>query len=211
MVVEISVCSNIYFIKRIAKWKKGISLIPPPFTTAEIPLAAIWQKTTDKKWKFQILVSTCSWAAAQAGSTNCKIAVRVECDTFTALPSRILLVSLKELPNEKNKIFSNSSTCYNCPKYALAAIWQKKNWLKMKIPNSGLNVFLSGSTCRVYQLQDRSLWRMRYLHYPTLENTRSFIKRIAKRKKNGFFLSNSSNCYNCSEYALAAIWQKKND
>ena len=126
VVVGISVCSNIHFIKRIAKWKKGISLIPPPFTTAEIPLAAIWQKTTDKKWKFQILVSTCSWAAAQAGSTNCKIAVRVECDTFTTLPSRILVVSLKELPNEKKKDFSNSSTCYNCPKYALAAIWQKK-------------------------------------------------------------------------------------
>ena len=47
VVVRISVCSNIYFIKRIAKWKKGISLIPPPFTTAEIPLAAIWQKKTD--------------------------------------------------------------------------------------------------------------------------------------------------------------------
>ena len=41
--------------------------------------------------KFQILVSTCSWAAAQAGSTNCKIVVRVECDTFTTLPSRILV------------------------------------------------------------------------------------------------------------------------
>ena len=107
VVVGISVCSNIYFIKRIAKWKKGISLIPPPFTTAEIPLAAIWQKTTDKKWKFQILVSTCSWAAAQAGT--------------------------------------------------------------------------------VYQLQDRSWCRMRYLHYPTLKNTRSFIKRIAKQKKKGFF------------------------
>ena len=53
----------------------------------------------------------------------------------------------------------------------------------MKIPNSGLNVFLSGSTGRVYQLQDRSSCRMRYLHYPTLENTRSFIKIIAKRKK----------------------------
>ena len=105
VVVGISVCSNIYFIKRIAKWKKVISLIPPPFTTAEIPLAAIWQKTTDKKWKFQILVSTCSWAAAQAGSTNCKIAVRVECDTFTTLPSRILVASLKELPNLKKRIF----------------------------------------------------------------------------------------------------------
>ena len=54
---------------------------------------------------------------------------------------------------------------------------------KMKIPNSGLNVFLSGSTGRVYQLQDRSPCRMRYLHYSTLENTRSFIKRISKQKK----------------------------
>ena len=53
----------------------------------------------------------------------------------------------------------------------------------MKIPNSGLNVFLSGSTGRVYQLQVRSSSRMRYLHYSTLENTRSFIKRIAKQKK----------------------------
>ena len=56
---------------------------------------------------------------------------------------------------------------------------------KNEIPNSGLNVFLSGSTGRVYQLQVRSSCRMRYLHYSTLENTRSFIKRIAKRiKKN---------------------------
>ena len=71
----------------------------------------------------------------------------------------------------------------------------EKNWQKLKIPNSGLSVFLSGSTGRVYQLQDRSSCRMHYLHYPTLENTRSFIKRIAKRKKKDF--SNSSTCYNC--------------
>ena len=43
-------------------------------------------------------------AAAQAGSTNCKIVVRVECGTFTTLPSRILVVSLKELPNERKRI-----------------------------------------------------------------------------------------------------------
>ena len=30
-------------------------------------------------------------AAAQAGSTNCKIAVCVKCDTFTTLPLRILV------------------------------------------------------------------------------------------------------------------------
>ena len=106
----------------------------------------------------------------------------------------------------KKRDFSNSSTFYNCrntPSRNLA----ENNWQKMKIPNSGLNVFLSGSTGRVYQLQDRSSCRMRYLHYPTLENTRSFIKRIAKRKKKDF--SNSSTCYNCPKYALAAIWQKK--
>ena len=87
----------------------------------------------------------------------------------------------------KKRDFSNSSTFYNCrntPSRNLA----ENNWLKMKIPNSGLNVFLSGSTGRVYQLQDRSMCRMQYLHYPTLENTRSFIKRIAKRKKKGFFI-----------------------
>ena len=104
------------FIKIIAKRKKKkIFLIPPPVTTAEIRPSRNLAEKTDKKWKFQILVSTRSWAAAQAGSTNCKFAVRVECDTFTILPSRILVVSLKELPNKKNKKdFSNSSTCYSC-------------------------------------------------------------------------------------------------
>ena len=143
--------------------------------------------------KFQILVSTCSWAAAQAGSTNCKFAVRVECDTFTILPWRILVVSLKELPNEKKKISLIS------PPITTAEIRPSRNLAekltKNEIPNSGLNVFLSGSTGRVYQLQDRSSCRMRYLHYPTLENTRSFIKRIGKRKKKDF--SNFSTCYNC--------------
>ena len=91
VVAGISVCSNIYFIKRIAKRKKRISLIPPPVTTAEIRPSRNLEEKTDKKWKFQILVSTCSWAAAQAGSTNCKIVVRVECGTFTTLPSRILV------------------------------------------------------------------------------------------------------------------------
>ena len=108
----------------------------------------------------------------------------------------------------KKRDFSNSSTFYNCrntPSRNLA----ENNWQKMKILNSGLNVFLSGSTGRVYQLQDSSSCRMRYLYYPTLENTRSFIKRIAKRKKKDF--SNSSTCYNCPKYALAAIWQKKTD
>ena len=114
VVAGISVCSNIYFIKRIAERKKRISLIPLPVTTAEIRPSCNLAEKTDKKWKFQILVSTCSWAAAQAGSTNCKFTVRVECDTFTILPWRILVVSLKELPNEKKKDFSNSSTCYNC-------------------------------------------------------------------------------------------------
>ena len=80
------------FIKRIAKRKKRISLIPPPVTTAEIRPSRNLVEQNDKKWKFQILVSTCSWAAAQAGSTNCKIAVRVECVTFTTLPSRIVAV-----------------------------------------------------------------------------------------------------------------------
>ena len=79
------------FIKIIAKRKKRISLIPPPVTTAEIRPSRNLAEKTDKKWKFQILVSTCSWAAAQAGSTNCKIVVRVECGTFTTLPSRILV------------------------------------------------------------------------------------------------------------------------
>ena len=32
----------------------------------------------------------CSRAAVQAGSTNCKIALCVECDTLSSLPSRIL-------------------------------------------------------------------------------------------------------------------------
>ena len=36
MVAGISVCSNIYFTKRIAKRKQRISLIPHPVTTAEI-------------------------------------------------------------------------------------------------------------------------------------------------------------------------------
>ena len=61
------------------------------------------------------------------------------------------------------------------PLCSLTATWQK-NWQKMKIPNVGLNVFPSGSADRVYQLQDRSSCRMRYLHYPTLENTRSIMK-----------------------------------
>ena len=102
VVAGISVCSNIYFIKRIAERKKRISLIPLPVTTAEIRPSRNLAEKTDKKWKFQILVST---------------------------------------------------------------------------------EFLSGSTGRVYQLQVRSSCRMWYLHYSTLENTRSFIKRIAKRKK----------------------------
>ena len=34
VVAEISVCSNIVFIKRIAKRKVRISLFPPPVTTA---------------------------------------------------------------------------------------------------------------------------------------------------------------------------------
>ena len=178
------------FIKIIARL-----LIPPPVTTAEIRPSRNLAEKTDKKWKFQILVSTCSWAAAQAWSTNCKFAVRVECDTFTILPSRILVVSWKELPNEKKKISlipPPVTTAEIRPSRNLA----EKNWQKMKIPNSGLNVFLSGSTGRVYQLQVRSSCRMRYLHYSTLENTRSFIKRIAKRIKKKDF-SNSSTCYNC--------------
>ena len=110
VVAGISVCSNIYFIKRIAeRKKKGILLFLYLLQLPKYALAAIWQKKTDKKWKFQILVSTC--------------------------------------------------------------------------------------TGRVYQLQDRSSCRMRYLHYPTLENTRSFIKRIGIRKKKDF--SNFSTCYNC--------------
>ena len=92
VVAGISVWSNNLFIKRIAKRKIRISLIPPPVTTAQ------------------------------------------------TLPSRILAEKLT-----KNE-------------------------------NSGLNVFLSGSAGRAYQLQDYSSCRMRYLHYPTLENTRS-IKR----------------------------------
>ena len=91
-------------LKELAYERKRISLISPPVTTAEIRPSRNLAEKTDKKWKFQILVSTCSWAAAQAGSTNCKFAVRVECDTFTILPWRILVVSLKELPNEKKKI-----------------------------------------------------------------------------------------------------------
>ena len=94
----------------------------------------------------------------------------------------LIFISLKELPNEKKKDFSNSSTCYNC-RNTPQRQFGRKNWQKMKIPNSGLSVFTSGSTGRVYQLQDRSSCRMRYLHYPTLETTRSFIKIIAKRKK----------------------------
>ena len=92
------------FIKIIAKRKKKIFLIPPPVTAAEIRPSRNLAEKTDKKWKFQILVSTCSWAAAQAGSTNCKIVVRVQCGTFTTLPPRILVVSLKELPNERKGI-----------------------------------------------------------------------------------------------------------
>ena len=34
VVAGISVCSNVFFIKRIAKQKIRISLIPPPVTTA---------------------------------------------------------------------------------------------------------------------------------------------------------------------------------
>ena len=78
----------------------------------------------------------------------------------------------------------------------------------MKIPNSGLNVFLSGSTGRVYQLQVRSSCRMRYLHYSTLENTRSFIQRIAKRIKKKDF-SNSSTCYNCRNTPQPQFGRKK--
>ena len=83
VVAGMYVFSNIYFIIRIAKRKRRISLILQPVTTAEICPSRNLAEKTDKKWKFQILVSTCSWAAAQAGSTNCKIAVIVECDTFT--------------------------------------------------------------------------------------------------------------------------------
>ena len=45
----ISVCSNIYFIKRIAERKKRISLIPPPVTTAEIRPSRNLAEKTDKK------------------------------------------------------------------------------------------------------------------------------------------------------------------
>ena len=132
-------------------------------------------------------------SGSTAGSTNCKFAVRVECSTFITLPSRILVVSLKELAYEKKKISLIP------PPVTTAEIRPSRNLAekltKNEIPNSGLNVFLSGSTGKVYQLQDRSSCRMRYLHYPTLENTRSFIKRIGIRKKKDF--SNFSTCYNC--------------
>ena len=101
---------------------------------------------------------------------------------------------IKRIGIRKKKDFSNFSTCYNCRNTPYPQ-FGRKNWQKMKIPNSGLNVFLSGSTGRVYQLQVCSSCRMRYLHYPTLENTRSFIKRIGIRKKKDF--SNFSTCYNC--------------
>ena len=91
-------------LKELAYERKRISLISPPVTTAEIRPSRNLAEKTDKKWKFQILVSTCSWAAAQAGSTNCKIVVRVECGTFITLPSRILVVSLKELAYERKRI-----------------------------------------------------------------------------------------------------------
>ena len=95
-------CALIFIsLNELPNEKKWISLVPLPVTTAEIRPSRNLAEKTDKKWKYQILVSTCSWAAAQAGSTNCKFAVHVECDTFTILPWRILVVSLKELPNEK--------------------------------------------------------------------------------------------------------------
>ena len=59
----------------------------------------------------------------------------------------------------------------------------------MKIPNPGLSVFLSASAGRVYELQVRSPCRMRYLHYPTLENTRS-IKKL--RTNMNILLNNQS-------------------
>ena len=49
VVAGISVCSNIYFIKRIAKRKKRIPLIPPPVTTAEIRPSRNLAEKTDKK------------------------------------------------------------------------------------------------------------------------------------------------------------------
>ena len=164
------------FIKRIAKRKKKrISLIPPPVTTAEIRPSRNFAEKNDKKWKFQILVSTCSWAAAQAGSTNCKIAVIVECDTFTDPTLENSHSFIKRIAKRKKKRISLIP-----PPVTTAEIRPSRNFAekneKMKIPNSGLNVFLSGSTGRVYQLQDRSSCRMRYLHYPTLENTRSVMK-----------------------------------
>ena len=60
----------------------------------------------------------------------------------------LIFISLKELPNEK-KGFLYFLHLLQLLLYALAAIWQKKLTKKLKIPNSGLNVFLSGSTgCR---------------------------------------------------------------
>ena len=174
MVAGIYVFSNIYFIIRIAKRKRRISLILQPVTTAEICPSRNLAEKTDKKWKFQILDPTCSWAAAQAGSTNCKIAVIVECDTFTDPTLENTHSFIKRIANRKKRI----SLIH--PPVTTAEIRPSRNFAekneKMKIPNSGLNVFLSGSTGRVYQLQDRSSCRMRYLHYPTLENTRSVMK-----------------------------------
>ena len=46
----------------------------------------------------------------------------------------------------------------------------------MKISNFGLNVLLSDSAGRVHQLKDRSSCSKQYLHYPTLEKTRSIKK-----------------------------------
>ena len=48
----------------------------------------------------------------------------------------------------------------------------------MKIPNSGLKVFQSGSAGRVYEMLDRSLWSQGYLWALML----FFIQSIAKRK-----------------------------
>ena len=157
-------------LKELAYERKRISLISPPVTTAEIRPSRNLAEKTDKKWKFQILVSTCSWAAAQAGSTNCKIVVRVECGTFITLPSRILVVSLKELAYERKRISLIS------PPVTTAEIRPSRNLAEKTDKKWKFQILVSTCTGRVYQLQVCSSCRMRYLHYPTLENTRSVMK-----------------------------------
>ena len=175
VVAGISVCSNIYFIKRIAKRKKRISLIPPPVTNAEIRPSG---NLAEKNWQ-KMKIPNSGLSVFTSGSTGriYQLQDRSLCRMrYLHYPTLENTRSFIKIIAKRKKRISLIPSPVTTAEIRPSRNLTEKKWQKMKIPNSGLNVFLSGSTGRVYQLQDRSLCRMRYLHYPSIENTRSVMK-----------------------------------